>query len=878
MFVDRPVGIDLGTTNSEIAMLDPSERDLHIYADRFGRRTVPSAVAWDPKGEAFLVGHAARQRRGKTPPPIESIKRKMGQAAKVDVGPHALAPEDVSAKILAELRARMSEHLGKQASEGIEVRVDRAVITVPAYFDAPQVEATRKAGEMAGLDVIGILQEPTAAAIYHTWKSRLGDGNFLVYDLGGGTFDVSILRCLGGEYQVLAIDGDNYLGGDDLDRRFAEKLRGILVTRGYALDLDVRGDEADRQRFGRLVHLAQEIKESLSTSEVVSVGKQDFMQDKNGENVSFEGDIGRAEYENAIGDLVETTITCCERALARSAETSSVDLGQIDHVVLVGGSTRVPMVVRRVTEAICKKSRSEKPLQDEVDTCVALGAAIHAAQLGGLRIGETDRKIAVSFTTPLVSQGSKIRLGVRVEQAPEGAAEIAILRGFGAQGAGRRPEAPSVDGASGADEIAKVALPDAAGAVVRLDVPLGEEPEHAARIALRSVEREVLAELPFALYRGDVRPRASALSRPSVVAKDLAIEVVRAGRRERRVLIARGAGLPAEVKSRFFTADQSGAVVLRLLQNRMPIKTLLLTVPRELPVSTPVDLTLRCDDAMRMEARAVVAGQELWAQVEPPAAPRFDPAGAVEALLEEAESTSKALWGSSAMSYRAEADMLVAGIREVVATDPDKLQALCEKLRLLVDWYRGDPNETLSPPMARFEAELDELRRRVYRASGNLYGMDRAAWEKRLAEIEARAMAAYEASDAVAWRRVFNEVQALDETAMQEEFAQMRLDDPAYLERRLRNERYYAQSVERKLVDFVPSSSDVGPMQVSERDKLVAQLHEKVLEPLKNLTSDTNDAAALRRKLEAINAETSRIDNARERLPSLGLVTERGGN
>ncbi len=861
MFVDRPVGIDLGTTNSEIAMLDPSERDLHIFADRFGRRTVPSAVAWDPKGEAFLVGYSARQRRGKTPPPVESVKRKMGQSTKVDVGPHALLPEEVSSKILAELRARMSEHLGKQAAEGIEVRVDRAVITVPAYFDAPQVEATRKAGEIAGLEVIGVLQEPTAAAIYHTWKSRLGDGNFLVYDLGGGTFDVSILRCLGGEYQVLAIDGDNFLGGDDLDRRFAEKLRVMLVARGYALDLDVRGDEEDRQRFSRLVHLAQEIKESLSTAEVVSVAKQDFMQDKNGEHVSFEGDIGRAEYEKVIGDLVETTITCCERALARSAETSSVDLGQIDHVVLVGGSTRVPLVVRRVTEAICKKSRSEKPLQDEVDTCVALGAAIHAAQLGGLRIGNDDRKITINFTTPLVSQSSKIRLGVRVEEAPEGAAEIVVLRG--AQ--------------SGAEEIARAALPEAAGAVLRLDVPLGEEPEQAARICLRSVEREVLAELPFALYRGDVRPRASALSRPSVVAKDLSIEIVRAGRRERRVLIARGAGLPAEVKSRFFTADQSGAVVLRILQNRMPIKTLLLQVPRELPVGTPVDLTLRCDDAMRMEARAVVAGQELWAQIEPPAAPRFDPAGAVEALLEEAESTNKNLWGSSAQSYRAEADMLIAGIREVVTTDPDKLQALSEKLRLLVDWYRGDPNETLSPPMARFEAELDELRRRVYRASGNLYGMDRAAWEKRLAEIEARATAAYEASDAVAWRRVYNEVQALDETAMQEEFAAMRLDDPAYLERRLQSERYYAQSIERKLVDFVPSSSDVGPMQVAERDKLLVSLHDKVLAPLGSLTADTNDAGALRRKLEAINAETSRIDNARERLPSLGLVTERGG-
>jgi molecular chaperone DnaK len=398
------------------------------------------------------------------------------------------------------------------------------------------------------------------------------------------------------------------------------------------------------------------------------------------------------------------------------------------------------------------------------------------------------------------------------------------------------------------------------------------------RLALRSVEREVLAELPFALYRGDVRPRASALSRPSVVAKDLAIEVVRAGKRDRRVLVSRGAGLPVEVKSRFFTADQSGAVVLRLLQGRMPIKTLLLQVPRDLIIGTPVDLTLRCDEAMRMEARAVVAGQELWAQVEPPAAPKFDPAGAVEVLLEDADATSRSLWGTSAQQYRAEADMLVAGIREVVSTDPDKLQALCEKLRLLVDGYRGDPNESLSPPMHRFQGELDDLKRLVYRSSGVLYGMDRKQWDARLADIEARAQAAYEASDGAAWRRIYNEVQALYETASQEEFAAMRLDDPAYLDRRLRNERYYAQSVERKLVDFVPSSSDVGSLQVAERDKLVAQLHEKVLEPLRNLSADTNDAGALRRKLDTINAETSRIDNALERLPSLGLVTERGGS
>ena len=156
MYVDRAVGIDLGTTNSEIALLHPSEREVILYADRFGRRTIPSAVAWDPKAAGgaggYVVGHAARARRGKDPGPVESVKRKMGQRAAVKVGPHELLPEEVSAKILGELRDRMREHLASQAAAGVEMRVARAVVTVPAYFDAPQVEATRRAGELAGLD------------------------------------------------------------------------------------------------------------------------------------------------------------------------------------------------------------------------------------------------------------------------------------------------------------------------------------------------------------------------------------------------------------------------------------------------------------------------------------------------------------------------------------------------------------------------------------------------------------------------------------------------------------------------------------------------------------------------------------------------------
>ncbi len=857
-FFERPIGIDLGTTNSEVALLEPSEREIFVYADRFKRRTVPSAVAWDPEAEKLLVGRPARMRRGREPGPIESIKRKMGQDTKVSVGPFELSPEEVSSKILAELAARMREMLAEKSTGGVEMRVARAVITVPAYFDAPQVEATRKAAELCDLDPIGILQEPTAAAIYHTYKRKLGDGCYLVYDFGGGTFDVSILRCVGGEYQVLAIDGDNYLGGDDLDRRFAEQLRGELVERGYALDLDVLRNADDRRRFSQLVHLAQEIKESLSTREVVHISKQGIVDDQRGEPVEYEGEIGRAHYDGVVGDLVESTIGCCLQAVEQAKEKAGVTLADIDCVILVGGSTRVPLVARRVTEALCARSKAPEPLQDEVDTCVALGAAIHAAQIGGLRIG--DDAAQVLFTSPLVGRESPLKVALRVEKAPPDSKELAVM--------------------VGGDSVAGAPLPADAVQPVRLAVPLGDAAEQPMELCLVDADGAPLATLPFALYRGDVRPRASALSRPAVVAKDLSIEVVRAGRRDRRVLLPRGTGLPIKVSQTFYTADQSGAVVLRLLQGRMPVKTLVLQVPGAIPVGTAVELDIRCDEAMRLEARANVAGHELWANVEPPAPPKFDPEGGVETLLEDADEVRRTLWGARGDAYRREADALTAGIREVVSTDPDKLAVLCSRLQRLVEEFK--PDETaggLAPPLHHFEWELDALRRVVFRASGSLMGMDRGAWEERIRDIEVRAQAAYEEVDPVAWRRIYNEVQALRETAHQEEFATLRLDDPAYLTRRLANAVHRINELEKDLRDFVPSAADeVRELQVRERDRLLGVLETKVNAELAGVSIAPNtNADEARRKLERIGAELDRIEVALERIPSLGVVTEHGG-
>ncbi|MBX3250243.1 MAG: Hsp70 family protein [Myxococcales bacterium] len=857
MFVDRPVGIDLGTTNSEIAILDPSERDLLVYADELGRRTIPSAVAWDDATSSLLVGRPARLRRGRSPGPVESIKRQMGQHATVAVGPRAMSPEEVSAAILAELRRLMLAHLRAGAPSEIEIRLARAVITVPAYFDAPQMEATRRAGELAGLEVLGLLQEPTAAAIYHSWKNELGappgEGrNFLVYDLGGGTFDVSILRQLGGEYQVLAIDGDNYLGGDDFDRRFAEKLRQKLVARGYALDLKVRERPEDAERFLRLVHLAQELKESLSTRDVVHLSKEALFDDQRGQPVSFEDEIGRAEYDAATADLVATTLRCCERALARSAEVAGVGPTDIDHVVLVGGSTRVPAVVAAVTEHLCGPARCERPLQEEVDTCVALGAAVHAAQLGGLRVG--DERAVVSFLSPLVAKGPVLKLALEVEQGPAGCSELAVSDAEGALVTSPVAELPT--------------------GRVRVEVPLTDEPEQRLSFELYGDADEPLASLPFALYRGDVRPRASSLSKPSVVAKDLSLEVVKAGRRERRVLIPRGTGLPTEVQHRFYTADQSGAVVLRLLQNRLPIKTLVVSVPEGTEVGAPVDLTLRCDETMRLEAKAKVAGQELWAQIEPASLAPPESTEALDRLIEQAEEISRRLWGREGQAYRRELEPLTVGLREAASTDPAKAAALSARLQLLVDEFRDASGEGLTPPLRRFEELVDRVRRVVFRAGGGMLGMDLPAWEERIDRLTRRGQQAWDDLDGAEWRRAYNEAQALYETASEQEFAGKRVDDPEVLQRRLGNLTVWASLLEGQLRDFVPSAAEeVRALQVGERDRLLGVLFENVRAPLDTLGSGT--ASDIRRGLDQVGAELERLELAFERLPQIGLVTDR---
>jgi molecular chaperone DnaK len=456
--------------------------------------------------------------------------------------------------------------------------------------------------------------------------------------------------------------------------------------------------------------------------------------------------------------------------------------------------------------------------------------------------------------TPLVTARDVLRMRVDVELAPSDAQRLDAL----------------VAGAL----VASAELPSVPCDGLRLDIPLPASDTKEQRLELRVVGRDSSVSLPLTIYRGDVRPRASALSKPSVVAKDIALEVVRAGRRERKVLIARGSGLPASAEHRFFTADQSGAVVLRVLQNRLPIKTLVVDVPTDLPVGTPVELTLRCDTAMRIEARALVAGQELWAQIE--AAKLSVPANAeaYEALLADAEAVGRALWGHEAKRFSAEQELLSAGLREVIQVDPDKARALALRLHALLDEYRGGGRDALSPPRERFEDTLDGLRRIVYRSTGPMLGLDRDAWEARIRDLSERGDVAWQAQDEVAWRRCYNEAQALRETVIQQEFATQDLNDPAHLARQQVTLTYVAQRLANDLEDFVPSSdADVRARQLGERDRLMGV----VSAMLKQVEAvDSAQTQTARQRLDQLSHELDRAHAAAERLPQLGLVTERG--
>ena len=353
----KTIGIDLGTTNSCVAVIEGGEPV--VIANAEGSRTTPSVVAFCKDGERMVGQVAKRQAITNPDRTVSSIKREMGSAYKVAIDGKSYTPQEISAMILQKLKADAEAYLGET--------VTQAVITVPAYFTDAQRQATKDAGKIAGLDVKRIINEPTAAALSYG-VDKENDQKVMVYDLGGGTFDVSIIEMGDGVQEVLATAGNNRLGGDDFDKRIIDWMVASFKTE-TGIDLS-----SDKMAMQRLKEAAEKAKIELSGVTTSSINLPFITADQTGPK-HLDLTLTRAKFNELTSDLVEATMGPVRSALS----DSGLQIGQIDKVLMVGGSSRIPAVQEAVQKLIGKEPfKGINP-----DECVAIGAAIQAGVLGG---------------------------------------------------------------------------------------------------------------------------------------------------------------------------------------------------------------------------------------------------------------------------------------------------------------------------------------------------------------------------------------------------------------------------------------------------------------------------------------------------------------
>ncbi|MDY3249369.1 MAG: molecular chaperone DnaK, partial [Candidatus Choladocola sp.] len=355
--MSKIIGIDLGTTNSCVAVMEGGKPV--VITNTEGSRTTPSIVAFTKTGERLIGEPAKRQAVTNADRTISSIKRHMGSDFRVEIDSKKYSPQEISAMILQKLKADAENYLGEKVTE--------AVITVPAYFNDAQRQATKDAGKIAGLDVKRIINEPTAAALAYGLDNEK-EQKIMVYDLGGGTFDVSIIEIGDGVIEVLATNGDNRLGGDDFDKKITDYMIEDF-RRKEGIDLS-----GDKMALQRLKEAAEKAKKELSSSTTTNINLPFITANETGPK-HFEMDLTRAKFDELTHDLVDRTVIPVQNALKDAGLTAS----ELSKVLLVGGSTRIPAVQDKVKQLTGHEpNKSLNP-----DECVAIGASIQGGKLAG---------------------------------------------------------------------------------------------------------------------------------------------------------------------------------------------------------------------------------------------------------------------------------------------------------------------------------------------------------------------------------------------------------------------------------------------------------------------------------------------------------------
>lgn len=393
MIIHKTFGLDLGTTNSTPSVFINGAS----FCPEDGKlKTIPSLVA--KKGDKFIVGVAPKNN-----PHIEkirSIKRMMGKEEPAVLNGQNYSPEEISAEIVR----YCAEILNKQVEKAENVIYDRIVITVPAYFSIAQKDATRKAGELAGLEVLMLLEEPTAAAINYTVKNNVNSGVFMVYDLGGGTFDVSIIEKIENIPVVLATAGNNFLGGDNFDNLLARYFIDVLNNDlGYDIDLDLTKKE-DLHKYNALLLAAENVKKNLSQNDTYTISYYDVFKDNSGVDLIIE-DFSRAKFEELIRDkIVIDSFNECQKALDAFV-ASGRELSEITGVLMVGGSSHIPYVRNAVKGKFVDSGIIKELIIADPDLAVGYGAGIVAATQS-MKIEDTENGIVVEINAPYMFDGT----------------------------------------------------------------------------------------------------------------------------------------------------------------------------------------------------------------------------------------------------------------------------------------------------------------------------------------------------------------------------------------------------------------------------------------------------------------------------------------
>jgi molecular chaperone DnaK len=747
----KTVGIDLGTTNSVIALLSPTDSDLIPGRDDQGHMTFPSLVGYHPEQRRLVAGRAAQALQGPEPRltlPLSSVKRFMGLDKAFPVGPEALTPPQASACILRLLRDMLARTLADPRQ-----LLDSAVLTMPAYFNHNQIEATRQAGELAGFEVVELLHEPTAAAIYYSWLHDHGDASYLVYDLGGGTFDVSLIRRRLGDYEVLSVSGDPFLGGDDFDRLLASHLLEA-GTWTWQPEGDARpqlaalfdlATPAGAGHFARLVQLAEGIKCELTGAAHAERYVPQVLRGEDGRALALEARVERATFDRLIKDKVDRTIDCCHEALARARERAGLRLTDVDHVVLVGGSSRVPLVRDTVRAAfgnpdLAEHVRNLEPLLHEPDLCVAFGAALRAGTHGTRYLFRMTNdqfpmtnsqcpmtndqaearggELELHLTSPASARDTRYQAtGVvryRRRTLPESERHAArpgeLDIGHWSLDIGHSLEGGSVRVRSLATGLAEEAFLDERGTFAQ-ELELQPETDNALEWAVCDGVGAELARVVTAVrHQGAGRPLGQAVLPTQLITKPLQIEVLTPGRQRVKQAVAPvGATLPGVFRCTCRTQDQAGRVVVPIYEENRVVKQMVLDGLRpDLPLGSPVEIEFHIDVKHNIEVRlrlrqADGSERSETATLEAPPPPKRP----TRAEIDEAHNQIEALLPHFAGAFRARAKARAAQLRQDLLEalsyedEPKAIQRMAE-LRELLEHLQTSRGLVLDPPWPRF--------------------------------------------------------------------------------------------------------------------------------------------------------------------------------